>query len=40
MKNENTTVQNLWDIAKVYKREVCNKTDLPQEPRKTSNKTT
>ena len=39
--NENTTIQNLWDVAKaVLKREVYSNTILPQETRKVSNNLT
>ena len=37
--NENTTIQNLWDVAKaVLKREVYSNTILLQETRKIPNK--
>ena len=36
--HENTTIQNLWNAAKVGKREVYSNTILPQKTRKISNK--
>ena len=32
--NENTTIQNLWNVAKAVQREVYSNTGLPQEAKK------
>ena len=36
--NENTIIQNLWDIVKAVLREVHSNTSLPQKIRETLNK--